>query len=132
MSRSSATAITDKQAWMLLAATRSGRLVTTSSGTTREFSVGFAVDVDTLVFRTGAEWPLLRLALGSPVTLTVEDDWVVSVTGTAAAIVNPFEVALAERLPFEPWTSESGPVFLRITPTEVTGYYAEEQTAGAQ
>jgi nitroimidazol reductase NimA-like FMN-containing flavoprotein (pyridoxamine 5'-phosphate oxidase superfamily) len=143
MSVSPITSITDAQSWLLLRHARVGRLSTVSSGATRTFTVNFVVDVDSLVFRTAPDWPLLRLAHGSRVTVEIDeeltddklpndslpgssplgDNWSVVVTGEAAIITNPFEVALAERLPLDPWSAPVAPVFVRITPTDVTGHH---------
>ncbi|GAB2461154.1 nitroimidazol reductase NimA-like FMN-containing flavoprotein (pyridoxamine 5'-phosphate oxidase superfamily) [Conyzicola lurida] len=141
MSTSPITPITDAQSWQLLRHARVGRLATSSSGATRTFTVNFVVDVDSLVFRTAPDWPLLRLAHDSPVTVEIDeallhdsvstdslpgalvpgDNWSVVVTGRAAIITNPFEIALAERLPLDEWTAPVAPVFVRITPSAVTG-----------
>jgi hypothetical protein len=45
----------------------------------------------------------------------------VVVKGTAEMITNPYDIVLAKALPLNPWAPTAKSIFVRITPTDVTG-----------
>jgi len=110
--------------WELLETAHIGRLVATVGGRVEIFPVNYALEGETILFRTNAGRKM-RAALGIEVVFEVDDvdptsrtGWSVIARGQARDITR-FDCA--ERLQaLQPWTGRKD-FLVRITPWEVTG-----------
>lgn len=114
--------------WELLEAGRVGRIAVDIAGQPDIFPINYAVDGETLVFRTRAGTKLAGAAIGCFVALEIDGVdpvertvWSVVVKGTAREITRAPERDAARRLPLIPWVAELTPEFVRIEPLLVTG-----------
>ena len=115
---------TDK-AWDLLAGQRLGRLAVRSDVGLDIFPVNYAVDGESLVFRTAEGTKLSSLTAYSLVTFEI-DSWTeevgysVILKGHAAPITDPAEIARAESLKLKPWVPTVKTTFVRIAVSEIS------------
>ncbi|SEN78249.1 helix-turn-helix domain-containing protein [Actinacidiphila rubida] len=120
--------LTEAECWDRLGTHGVGRVVLASSSGPGAFPVNYAVDAKTVLYRTVPQGPAAP-ADGAVVSFEADsiDDrlsrgWSVLVTGTAERIDDP-EAAdhLARMHALEPWAGGSRPLWVRISPTQVTG-----------
>ena len=90
--------------------------------------VNFRMDGDDVVFRTSSGGSVSAGLHERQVSFDVDhlDDalsegWSVLLTGEAKAITNPDELARAEGLDIEPWAGGERPIYVRLTPSRITG-----------
>jgi uncharacterized protein len=114
--------LSEERCWELLDGAVVGRLAVVVDGAPEIFPVNYAIDQRTIVFRTGAGNKLLGLTQSARVAFEVDEidadrrlGWSVLVKGRAATTPEP---AGAEP---DLWIPAERPVWIRITPTEVTG-----------
>ncbi len=118
--------LTDTEMWSLLEATQMGRLAVSAGGELDIFPVNFIVDDGTLLFRTAEGTKLVELTVHSGVAFEIDgfDDtsaWSVVVKGTAAKLDHQSEVDRADTLPLTPWIPTLKYIYVRITPTSMSG-----------
>jgi nitroimidazol reductase NimA-like FMN-containing flavoprotein (pyridoxamine 5'-phosphate oxidase superfamily) len=120
------TVLSPTRCWDLLAGQQLGRLVLVTDGKPEIFPVNYAVDGESLVFRTAQGTKLDGITQANQVafevdTWDIDHGYSVVVRGTAAAVSDPVEVARVEALRLKPWIPTIKTVFVRITAVEITG-----------
>lgn len=120
------TVLTDEQSWARLEATPIGRLITNVAGIIDVTPINFVVDDHSLVFRTAPGDKLAKLVINDEVVfeadeIGAETAWSVIVRGHAAPLELEEEIHRAEELPLRPFVPTLKPVFVRITPTSISG-----------
>jgi hypothetical protein len=113
--------------WALVAGEEVGRLAVSVDQHPDIFPVNYAVDDETLVFRTAEGTKLSALFVDSAVAFEV--DGYDAETGTAWSVVikgHAVEVPMQDLLddlafPLFSWTPTSKPRFVRVVPDEITG-----------
>ena len=121
-------AVLDPQTcWQLIAGEEVGRLAVSVDRRPDIFAVNYAVDDETIVFRTAEGTKLSAMFVDSAVAFEVDGydadsgtAWSVVVKGHAA------ELPMQDRLddlafPLYPWTATPKPRFVRVAPDEITG-----------
>lgn len=121
-------AVLDTQTcWQLLAAEEVGRLAVAVHQHPDIFPVNYAVDAETIVFRTAEGSKLFALFVDSAVAFEVDSydaesgtAWSVVIKGRAAEI--PMQDLLDDvAFPLFSWTATPKPRFVRVVPDEITG-----------
>lgn len=115
-----------ERAWALLSANSMGRLAVAAAGEIDIFPLNYVVDDRTIVFRTAPGTKLVELTIRASVALEIDgysdtEAWSVVVKGRAIAIESQTEMDALDRLPLTPWIPTPKFVYVRITPTDVTG-----------
>jgi len=116
---------TDK-AWDILASQRLGRLGVQSDVGVDIFPVNYAVDGESIVFRTAEGAKLTSLCSNSLVTFET-DSWneiagySVVAKGHAAPVTDEAEIAQVEALGLRPWVPTVKTTFVRIYVTSISG-----------
>jgi len=122
---SPAISLDTNKAWDLLAGQRLGRLAVKSDVGLDIFPINYAVDGETLVFRTAEGTKLSSLISYSLVCFEI-DSWTeevgysVIIKGHAAPITDPAEIARAEALRLKPWVPTVKTIFVRIYVSEIS------------
>lgn len=90
--------------------------------------VNFKMDDADVVFRTSGESATAQGIQQQPVTFDVDhlDDalsegWSVLLTGTARPVTDPGELNRARGLAIEPWAGRDRDLYVRLSPTQITG-----------
>lgn len=114
------------ECWDLLGGATLGRLVTSVDGRPEIFPVNYAVQRQTILFRTAEGTKLVSAAINNQVVFEVDDHnvaegWSVIVRGTARSLRSDDEIADAERAQVLPWTSYEKSHYVRVIPEMVTG-----------
>lgn len=112
--------------WQLLRSTSLGRIAVSAAGTVDIFPLNYAVDDETIVFRTAPGTKLLELAINDRVAFEIDghDDreaWSIVVKGVAERMERQSEMDAAESLGLTPWIPTLKYRWVRIRPTDVTG-----------
>ncbi|MCL2784514.1 MAG: pyridoxamine 5'-phosphate oxidase family protein [Propionibacteriaceae bacterium] len=113
------------RAWDLLAADRLGRLGVQDEVGVDIYPVNYAVDGESIVFRTADGSKLSNLKAHSLVTFEI-DHWgetagySVVARGHAAPITDPDEIAQVEALRLKPWVPTVKTTFVRIFVHSIT------------
>lgn len=120
------TEVAEDQAWELLGHVKVGRLATSLGGQPEIFPVNFVLDDRSVVFRTGQGSKLFELTANSLVAFEADswdadNGWSVVVKGRAASVEDQDEIDRIESLHLTPWIATVKQVFVRITPTEISG-----------
>lgn len=112
----------------LLATTPIGRIVFTDRALPAVQPVGFALDGETVVIRTGAGTRLAAAARDTVVAFEADEfdaatrsGWSVVVTGRAHAVTDPAEHERLLRIGPDSWMPIQDNVFIRIEATMITG-----------
>ncbi|HAM27074.1 MAG TPA: pyridoxamine 5'-phosphate oxidase [Microbacteriaceae bacterium] len=118
--------LTEAESWELLDGSTFGRLAVSVANQPEIFPINYYADGDTILFRTSEGTKLLELTINSSVALetdayTDEWAWSVIVKGHAKAIENQEDIFEADQLPLTPWIPTLKYIYVRITPTEITG-----------
>ena len=113
------------KAWDLLAGQRLGRLAVKSDVGLDVFPVNYAVDGESIVFRTAEGTKLASLTAYSLVTFEIdswdeETGYSVIAKGHASPITAEDEIAQAEALKLRPWVPTVKTIFVRITISEIS------------
>lgn len=125
MSDETVTELSQEECWQMLREEELGRLAFRMVDEVHIAPVNFAVDHDTLLFRTAGGEKLLAVAMGSEVAFEV-DRWTedtarsVVVRGSAR-ILSEEEEHRAENLPLRPWVGSPKYNVVEITPRVVSG-----------
>jgi hypothetical protein len=114
--------------WVLLAGTKVGRLGVLMDSAPEIYPVNYAVDRQTIVFRTDAGSKLRGLERSPAVCFEVDVldpdqhlGWSVLVKGRARDILRADDVRRVEQLDIQPWALGRKAHWICIEPDEVTG-----------
>ncbi|UOE44180.1 pyridoxamine 5'-phosphate oxidase family protein [Agromyces larvae] len=115
-----------EECWQRIVASPFGRIATTAAGEVDIYPVNFAVDGETIVFRTAPGSKLLEIMVHSRVAFEVDgysdsEAWSVVVKGEAEEFSSEPEVEAAQLLGIEPWAPERKDRWVRIRVSEVHG-----------
>jgi nitroimidazol reductase NimA-like FMN-containing flavoprotein (pyridoxamine 5'-phosphate oxidase superfamily) len=120
-----ATKLDSYDAWERLRSQSFGRLAVSLDGQPSIFPVNFLADDSTILIRTEEGTKVEQIEVNALVAFEVDEvdsarAWSVVVKGVAHRL-DETTIAAARRAPLWSWAPEPKEVFLRITPTEVTG-----------
>ncbi|GAB3120790.1 pyridoxamine 5'-phosphate oxidase family protein [Glaciibacter psychrotolerans] len=118
--------LTEAECWDFLTANSLGRIATHVHDVVDIVPVNFYADGSSILFRTAPGSKLLELTINDNVAFEIDgyDDqmgWGVVVKGTAHALDKQSDIAAAEASPLHPWIPTLKQVYVRITPTHITG-----------
>jgi len=116
----------EDEKWHLLRQNSLARLALSAAGEIDIFPVNYYSDGETLLLRTAPGTKLLELTVNSRVAVEIdgftdEDAWSVVVKGTAHRLERQAEIDEADTAPLVPWIPTLKYIFVRITPTTITG-----------
>lgn len=121
-------ALSHDQCWELLRGQVIGRLAVVVEDHPDIFPVNYAVDKDSLVFRTAEGTKLYGSTSNTPVAFEIDgyvsktkQAWSVVLRGTVFAIWSDTEVAEAESLILQPWQGGPKNHLMRILPLNLSG-----------
>jgi nitroimidazol reductase NimA-like FMN-containing flavoprotein (pyridoxamine 5'-phosphate oxidase superfamily) len=120
------TELTNDECWQLMRTHEMGRIAASAAGTVDIFPINYAVDGETIMFRTAPGTKLLELAINDRVAFEIDDHdeheaWSVVVKGRAERVERQSEMDAAESLGLQPWIPTLKYRWVRIWPVEVTG-----------
>lgn len=120
------TELTADQCWQLLRSRDLGRIAVSAAGTVDIFPINYAVDGESIMFRTAPGTKLLELAINDRVAFEIDDHdeheaWSVVMKGHAERIERQSEMDAAEKLGLTPWIPTLKYRWVRIWPSELTG-----------
>lgn len=113
----------EETAWGYLASEEVGRVaVVDEDGTPSIYPVNYAVDGESVVFRSAAGSKLSSIVENDHVAFEVDgwndtDGWSVILRGTAEIVSDADELARCDKLPLLPWIGTVKSTFVRISPT---------------
>ncbi len=112
--------------WQMLREHSLGRIAVSAAGTVDIFPVNYAVNAETIVFRTAPGTKLLELAINDRVAFEIDhhDDheaWSIVVKGVAERMERQSEIDAAEGLGLTPWIPTLKYRWVRIHPSEISG-----------
>lgn len=112
--------------WALLHTSSFGHLGLSVEDRPKIFPINYAIDAETLVFRTAAGTKLNDLVENRFVAFEVDSEgiagtWSVVLEGTASVVKDADEVATVGLLAFPPWIPTVPYVYVRIAPTTIRG-----------
>jgi len=117
-----------QQCWELLASVEVGRLAVAAAGDIDIFPLNFAVDGESLLFRTAEGTKLVEVVLAGRVAFEVDGyeptrgrAWSVVVKGGAELLDRWSDIYHAQDLPLFPWNASPKERFVRIVPQSMTG-----------
>jgi len=118
--------LTSDECWQLLRSRELGRIAASAAGMVDIFPVNYAVDGETIMFRTAPGTKLLELAINDHVAFEIDDHdeaeaWSVVVKGRAERVERQSEMDAAETLGLTPWIPTLKYRWVRILPTDVAG-----------
>ncbi|QAY64256.1 pyridoxamine 5'-phosphate oxidase family protein [Xylanimonas allomyrinae] len=124
--RSTATPLTDEQSWEVLGLQKIGRLATAVAGDVEIFPVNYAATKRRIFVRTAPGSKLAEIAVNGRIAFEVDEigtDLAYSVVlkGTAEILEHDDDITDAEATGLLTYLDTHKPVWLRITPTEVSG-----------
>ena len=119
------TVLTEQECWELIRTHELGRLGFHLLEQVHVVPVNYAVDDDTLLFRTAEGSKLLAVVMHGDVVFEIDeyDDrsaWSVIVRGKAQ-LLDEHEEHRADNLPLRPWVDNPKYNVVEITPIEITG-----------
>lgn len=111
--------------WQALKEHEFARLAYRLLGDVHITPINYAVDGETLLFRTAPGNKLLSVVMHGPVALEIdelaaEEAWSVVVRGHAE-VIDGDDALRAEQAPLRPWVEGEKDVVVRIVPDEITG-----------
>lgn len=119
------TTLTTEECWDLLRSHELGRLAFHLADEVHLVPVNYAVDDDTLLFRTAEGSKLLGVVMNPDVAFEIdeydEDSAVSVVVRGRAEVLDEHDEHRAEELPLRPWVGSLKYNVVEITPTRVTG-----------
>lgn len=120
--------LSQDQCWELLRGQVIGRLAVVADAHPDIFPINYAVDTDSLVFRTAEGTKLYGSTSNTPVAFEIdgydpstEQAWSVVLRGTVLAIRAGSGLAEAENLTLEPWQGGIKNHLMRILPLNLSG-----------
>jgi uncharacterized protein len=112
----------------LLAGPHLGRVALVERDIPLVFPVNYALDGESVVFRTAVGTKLDQAGRGSAMAFEIDHadpvyhtGWSVLVQGVAEVVADPAELARLRSLPLLPWSRRARSAWVRIRPTEITG-----------
>jgi len=120
------TELTADQCWQLLRSRDLGRIAVSAAGMVDIFPINYAVDGESIMFRTAPGTKLLELAINDRVAFEIDDHdeheaWSVVMKGHAERIERQSEMDAAEKLGLTPWIPTLKYRWVRIWPSELAG-----------
>ena len=120
------TQLTETESWNLLRANAFARLALSVGDRPEIFPINYAVQDDSLLFRTSQGTKLAALTINQHVALEIDgyDDnggWSVVVKGAARAAEWGEDFNVAATAGLRPWVATVKQVFVRVTPSEISG-----------
>jgi len=120
------TELTSDQCWQLLRSGDLGRIAASAAGTIDIFAINYAVERETIMFRTAPGTKLLELAINDRVAFEIDghnesEAWSVVVKGRAERVERQSEMDAAETLGLTPWIPTLKYRWVRIRPTDIVG-----------
>lgn len=114
-----------EECWEALRGREFGRLAFHLLGDVHITPLNYAVDGETLLFRTAQGNKLLGVVMHGPVALEIDEltgdeAWSVVVRGSARVLEGQ-EAHRAEALPLRPWVGDDKEIVVEIAPEEVSG-----------
>lgn len=118
--------IPDDSAWGYLASVEVGRIAVSTEDLPEIFPINFCLDGESIVFRSAPGTKLEKLAHNGHVVFEAdgwndEGGWSVIVKGIGALITDEDELARVKRAPLLPWVPTVKKIWVRITPSKITG-----------
>lgn len=120
--------LSERECWEHLRAEAYGRLAVIGEDGPTIYPINVVVDHATVVFRTTQGAKVDAIRDDSRVAFEVDgwddDDgtaWSVVITGVAKEVVRMLDAVPAAELGVTPWQAGPKPIFIRITPTTVSG-----------
>ena len=118
--------LTEDQCWNLLAGQQVGRLATISDGAPTIVPINYALDGQSIIFRTAEGNKLLSLTHHDNVCFEVDtwnDDYGMSVVvnGHASLVAADHELARMDKMPLRPWVGTIKPHYVRIEVDQMSG-----------
>jgi hypothetical protein len=120
-------ALSEAEAFALLATVSVGRLVYSDRALPSLVPVSFSLDGADIVIRTGRRSSPATHASGNVVAFEVDDigagrdGWTVLVTGRIELVVDPFEVARLGALQLPTWAPAASDRYLKLRPELIAG-----------
>lgn len=112
----------------LLQSDDTGRVAVVDAGHPVIFPVNYAMDGETIVFRTAEGTKLDATLRGGPVAFEIDDTdrhtrtgWSVIVTGWARVVSTPGRAEELEKLALQPWSSHRKDNWVEIHPERISG-----------
>ena len=118
--------LTVDECWDALLSSSLGRLAVSVGGTPEIFPVNFIAADRRLLFRTSPGTKLAELTVNNRVAFEADgvgrdEAWSVVVKGTASVLERQSDVDTADMLPLRPLIPTVKPIYVEISPTQVTG-----------
>ena len=118
------------QCWARLRGEQLGRLAMSVGDEIDIFPINYAVDGESLVFRTAPGTKLLEAEVSTRVAFEIDghtdaEAWSVVAKGPAARLERQAEIDAADRLPLSPWAPTLKYTYVRITPATLSGRWFE-------
>jgi nitroimidazol reductase NimA-like FMN-containing flavoprotein (pyridoxamine 5'-phosphate oxidase superfamily) len=118
--------LSDEACWDLLKENTLGRLAVSAGGEIDIFPINYYADGHTILFRTAPGTKLVELTVNSNIAFEVDnytdaDARSVVVKGTARWLDTRAEIDEADKAPLTPWIPTLKYIFVRITPTSMSG-----------
>lgn len=112
----------------LLRSDDTGRVAVVDAGHPVIFPVNYAMDGETIVFRTAEGTKLDATVRGGPVSFEIDDTdretrtgWSVIVTGWARVVSTPGRAEELEKLPLQPWSNHRKDNWIEIHSERISG-----------
>jgi nitroimidazol reductase NimA-like FMN-containing flavoprotein (pyridoxamine 5'-phosphate oxidase superfamily) len=119
------TELTLEECWELLRRHELGRLAFHLADEVHITPVNYAVDEDTLLFRTAAGSKLLAVVMNSDVAFEIDEHDEHTARSVIlrgrAELLDEYSAHRAENLPLRPWVENPKYNVVEITPTEISG-----------
>jgi len=118
--------LSEDDCWEALLSSSLGRLAVSVAGLPDIYPVNFIAADRRLLFRTAPGTKLLELTINKQVAFETDgvgrlEAWSVVVKGTAAIVERQAAIDAADMLPLRPLIPTLKPVYVEITPTQITG-----------
>lgn len=117
-----------QECWALLRSRPVGRLGVLHDSAPEIYPINHIVDGGAILFRSSGGTKLRGLDRNPSVCYQVDDfdehetvGWSVLVKGRATLLTDPEDLRRADDLPLELWALDGASVWIRITPSEITG-----------
>lgn len=117
--------MSDEECWEFLRTQEFGRLAFHLAEQVHITPINYAVDGETLLFRTAEGSKLLAVVMNPDIAFEIDDysedtAWSVIIRGTARQL-DELEEHRAENVPLRPWVPTIKYNVVEITPTEISG-----------
>jgi uncharacterized protein len=117
--------MTTEECWDLIRAQEFGRMAFHLAEQVHITPINYAVDGETLLFRTAEGSKLLAVVMNPDIAFEIDDysddtAWSVIIRGTARQL-DELEEHRAENVPLRPWVPTIKYNVVEITPTEISG-----------